>query len=92
MLIGVRDMLNPAVSQIGDTMRANTGIAKNSSRRSKPAKDGASYEKTLVAQAAEAAGNRQKSADYYARLVTLAKNADSARPELVRAKAYLAQR
>jgi tetratricopeptide (TPR) repeat protein len=45
-----------------------------------------------AARAAEAAGDRQKAADYYAKLVALAKNADTARPELARAKAYLAQR
>jgi tetratricopeptide (TPR) repeat protein len=45
-----------------------------------------------AARAAEAAGNRQKAADYYGKLVALSKNADSARPELTRARAYLAQR
>jgi tetratricopeptide (TPR) repeat protein len=44
-----------------------------------------------AARAAEAAGDRRKAADYYARLVALSKNADTARPELTRAKAYLAQ-
>ncbi len=44
-----------------------------------------------AAQAAEAAGDRQKARDYYAKLVALSKNADSGRPELARAKAYLAQ-
>lgn len=45
-----------------------------------------------AARAAEAAGDRRKAADYYAKLMALAKNADSPRPELARAKAYLAQR
>ena len=45
-----------------------------------------------AARAAEAAGDRQKAADHYAKLVALTKNADSARPELARAKAYLAAR
>ena len=45
-----------------------------------------------AARAAEAAGDRQKAADYYGKLLALAKNADSARPELARAKAYVAQR
>jgi len=45
-----------------------------------------------TARAAEAAGDRQKAADNYAKLIALTKNADSARPELARAKAYLAQR
>jgi tetratricopeptide (TPR) repeat protein len=45
-----------------------------------------------AARAAEAAGDRRKAADYYAKLMVLAKNADSSRPELVRARAYVAQR
>ncbi len=45
-----------------------------------------------AARAAEAAGDRQKAADYYAKLVALTKNADSARPELARARAYVVQR
>jgi tetratricopeptide (TPR) repeat protein len=45
-----------------------------------------------AARAAEAAGNRQKTTDYHAKLVALAKNADTERPELAQAKAYLAKR
>jgi tetratricopeptide (TPR) repeat protein len=45
-----------------------------------------------AARAAEAAGDRTKAKDYFAKLVELSKNADSVRPELARAKAYLAQR
>jgi tetratricopeptide (TPR) repeat protein len=45
-----------------------------------------------AAQAAEAAGDQQKARDYFAKLVALTKNADAQRPELARAKAYLAQR
>jgi len=45
-----------------------------------------------AARAAEAAGDRRKAADYYAKLMELAKKADSSRPELVRARAYVAQR
>jgi tetratricopeptide (TPR) repeat protein len=45
-----------------------------------------------AARAAEAAGDRRKAADYYAKLTELAKNADASRPELARARAYLAQR
>ena len=45
-----------------------------------------------AALAAEGAGDRRKAADYYAKLMTLAKNADSSRPEIVRARAYVAQR
>ncbi|HEY0337655.1 MAG TPA: hypothetical protein VGC70_09980 [Burkholderiales bacterium] len=45
-----------------------------------------------AARAAEAAGDRRKAADYYAKLMDLAKKADSSRPELARARAYVAQR
>ena len=45
-----------------------------------------------AARAAEAAGDRQKAADYFAKLVAMTKDANSTRPELTRAKAYLAQR
>ena len=45
-----------------------------------------------AARAAEASGDRQKAVDYFGKLVALAKNADTARPELARARAYLAQR
>ena len=45
-----------------------------------------------AARAAEGAGDRRKAADYYAKLMALAKNADSQRPELARARAYVAQR
>jgi hypothetical protein len=42
-----------------------------------------------AARAAEAAGDRQNAADYYSKLILLAKNADGSRPELRRAHAYL---
>lgn len=45
-----------------------------------------------IARAADAAGDRRKAAEFYARLTTLAKNADSPRPELAQARAYVAQR
>jgi hypothetical protein len=45
-----------------------------------------------AARAAEAAGERGKATDYYAKLMELANKADSSRPELVRARAYVAQR
>jgi tetratricopeptide (TPR) repeat protein len=45
-----------------------------------------------AARAAEAAGDRRKAADYYARLMELSKKADSQRPELALARAYVAQR
>jgi len=45
-----------------------------------------------AARAAEAAGDRQKARAHFAKLVDLSKSADSVRPELARAKAYLGQR
>jgi tetratricopeptide (TPR) repeat protein len=45
-----------------------------------------------AARAAEAAGNRKLAADFFGRLVALSRNADTGRPELARAKAYLASR
>jgi tetratricopeptide (TPR) repeat protein len=45
-----------------------------------------------AARAAEAAGDRQKAADYYGKLLALAKNADTPRAEIARAKSYMTQR
>ena len=45
-----------------------------------------------AARAAEAAGDRQKAVDYYGKVIALAKNSDGTRPELARAKSYIAQR
>jgi tetratricopeptide (TPR) repeat protein len=42
-----------------------------------------------AAVASEATGDKRRAADYYAKLVALAGNADSARPELERAREYL---
>jgi tetratricopeptide (TPR) repeat protein len=45
-----------------------------------------------AARAAEAAGDRTKAAEYYGKLLELARNGNSQRPELARARAYIAQR
>ena len=45
-----------------------------------------------IARAADAVGDRRKAAEFYARLTTLAKNADTPRAELTRARDYVAQR
>jgi tetratricopeptide (TPR) repeat protein len=42
-----------------------------------------------LARAANGAGDRQKASDYYGKLVNLAKNADTERPETREAKAFL---
>ena len=43
-------------------------------------------------RAAEAAGDRPKATGYYEKVIALAKNADTARPEVGRAKAFVGQR
>jgi hypothetical protein len=45
-----------------------------------------------AARAADAAGDRRKAAEYYAKLMELGKKGESSRPELARARAYVAQR
>jgi tetratricopeptide (TPR) repeat protein len=45
-----------------------------------------------AAKAAELSGDREKARSYYERLVVLCNNADTERPELVEAKAYLARK
>ena len=45
-----------------------------------------------AARAADAAGDRQKAAGYFTKLVELAKNADSDRREIGEAKAFLARK
>jgi tetratricopeptide (TPR) repeat protein len=45
-----------------------------------------------AARAAEAAGDRPKAAEYFGKLLAMTQVADSTRPELAYAKAYLAQR
>ena len=45
-----------------------------------------------AARAAEAAGDQEKAASYFAKLVTLSKNADTNRPEIAQAKTFLAKK
>src|SRR5262249_33921927 len=45
-----------------------------------------------AARAADVLGNRAQAAEYFGKLVNLAKSADSERPEVREAKAFLAQR
>jgi tetratricopeptide (TPR) repeat protein len=45
-----------------------------------------------AARAAEAAGDRQKAHEYFEKLVTLANNADTPRPEIAPAQAFLGRR
>jgi len=45
-----------------------------------------------AARAAEAAGDQEKAASYFAKLVTLSKNADTDRPEISQAKTFLAKK
>ena len=46
----------------------------------------------LAALAALGAGDQKKASDYFVRLLAMTRNADSARPELVRAQAFVTQR
>src|SRR5437879_3456609 len=45
-----------------------------------------------AARAAEAAGEKQKAADYFTKLVAVAKKSDSERPEIAQATAFLAKK
>src|SRR5215813_2753624 len=45
-----------------------------------------------AARAAEAAGDQEKAGSYFAKLVTLSKNADTDRPEISQAKTFLAKK
>jgi tetratricopeptide (TPR) repeat protein len=45
-----------------------------------------------AAMAAESMGDRSKAAEYYAKLLELTRKGEASRPELVRAKAFVAQR
>ena len=45
-----------------------------------------------IARAADASGDRHKAAEHYAKLTALAKNAGTQRPELAKARTYVAQR
>jgi hypothetical protein len=45
-----------------------------------------------AARAAEAAGDQEKAASYFAKLVALSKNADTDRPEIAQAKTFLAKK
>jgi tetratricopeptide (TPR) repeat protein len=45
-----------------------------------------------AAMAAQAAGDRTAAADYFTKLVALTRHADTERPELGRARAFLANR
>ena len=45
-----------------------------------------------AARAAEMAGDRPKAVGYYEKLVALASKADTARPEIARAKAFIGAR
>lgn len=45
-----------------------------------------------AARAAEAAGDRAKAADYFSRLLAMTRDGDGMRPELARARTFLAQR
>jgi hypothetical protein len=45
-----------------------------------------------IARAANAVGDRKKASEYYGKLLDLAKNADTERPETREARQFLAQK
>jgi tetratricopeptide (TPR) repeat protein len=86
-LYPMRELLGDLLLQLGDAVAAlreyETALRENPNRY-----------RTLfgAARAAETAGDRAKARDYFEKFVALSKNADTARPEIARAKAFLGQR
>jgi hypothetical protein len=72
-----------ATGQVGSALREYQLALKSNSNRYRGLYG--------AARAAETAGDRRTAADYFAKLVALSKNADTARPEIAHARAYLAK-
>src|SRR5712692_2022423 len=86
-LYPLRELLADLLLEVGETAAAlsefETALKQTPNR----------YRTFLgVARAANAAGDRQKASEYYGKLVELAKNADTERPETREAKQFLAPR
>jgi uncharacterized protein HemY len=88
----------PLSSSTRGRRRAIWQAASNHSREAKPIARQEAGEQGLhrglygAARAAEAAGDRRKAAAYFEKLVALSGKAETTRPELARAKAFLGQR
>lgn len=86
-LLPAREMLGELLLELGQPAQALTAFetsAKHEPNRFRGTSG--------AAQAAALSGNRDKARMYYAKLVALAEKGDGARPELQKAKEYLAQR
>jgi len=86
-LYPLRELYGDLLLEVGDAAAALTEY--ETALKATPNR----YRGTLgVARAADASGNRAKAAEYYGKLVDLAKNADVERQEVREAKAYVARR
>ena len=86
-LYPMRELLGELLLQAGQPAAALAEF--EASLKENPNRYGSLYG---AARAAEAAGDRQKAAGYFEKLVALASKADTPRPELARAKAFLGRR
>ena len=86
-LYPLRELYGDLLLEIGDAAAALTEY--ETALRATPNR----YRGTLgVARAADAKGDRAKAAEYYGKLIDLAKNADLERQEVREAKAFIARR
>ena len=79
-----RELLGEMLLELGDPAQALKEF--EASHRIEPNRFRGLYG---AAKAAQAAGDREKARDYYAKLVSLCERADTDRPEIKEAKAYL---
>lgn len=86
-LLPARDLLGDLLLELGQPAQALKEF--EASVEKEPNRFGSLYG---AARAAELYGNRTKAKTYYAKLIAIAEKADGARPELERARTYLAQR
>jgi hypothetical protein len=84
-LAPARELLGEMLLEAGDT--AGALAAFETSMTKEPGRFRGAFG---AARAAEAAGDAVKAREYYARTVEIARDADSPRPEIERAKSYLA--
>jgi tetratricopeptide (TPR) repeat protein len=92
--VAMENRLYPMRELLGDLL-LETGDAAGALREYEAsAKENANRYRGLygIARAAELSGDRQKAREHFEKLVALTKNADTARPEIARAKTFLGQR
>ena len=92
--VAMENRLYPMRELLGDLLLESGGAAPALAEYEAAFKETPNRYRGLwgAARAAEAKGDGKKAQEYYSRLVALAKNADSPRPELKRAQAFLAQK